>query len=769
MIPTAGANSIRDAPRAARLARALASPLGILIIVPSLVITAGVVVLMLGRRATSEASDQMARRQLASQAADVRHDVAFALDQADPMLARLRALADPALPIALAAPRMHDLMIDRPGVANVSIGFPSGLMRGTFVPSSAPGEIHVQESAITQAGTVRTNYQIVGDGVRATETLTTDYDVRKRPHYTLAERTRARTWTAPRVYFTSKTTGITCVEPIYAADGALQAVITVDFDVGALSKFLVRSPLEGARAVVFSGDGTILAFPAAAVPQAAIQEGRLLRAEDYGDRALSALFTSIDMAKIDQLRFFRVATPDGAYLASVAPVGGQRGGITTPLDWYLAALVPERTLLGPTRRLEKRSLLASGGALFLALGVAVMFAWNLVRMRRDVKSAREAARNAQARIKELGSYRLISRLGVGGMGEVWRAEHRMLARDAAVKLVRPDALADPWYRRKARERFRREAQTLASMRSRHTIELFDYGATDDGTFYYVMELLDGLDLDALVREHGAQPAARVIHLLIQACQSLAEAHDAGLLHRDIKPANIFVCRVADEVDIAKVLDFGIVHHVDDPVADPIDIVSLPPPEAALPPTTKLTRDGAVIGTPGYIPPEHVTGVRPDGRSDLYALGCVAWWLLTAGEVYPRPTDEAAIRSHLSDPVPPLRPRVKGWLPDGLEEIVLRCLAKAPADRPADARELAAALRAIEIPEDHAWTEDRAIAWWAHHRPRAEPRESSAPTEAERLLVPTEESPIAGPEADTLVPSAAPSELPTVADRPSRNR
>jgi len=766
--PTAGANSIRDAPPAARLGRALASPVGILIIVPTLVIAAGVVVMMLGRSATNEASGGMARRQLAAQAADVRHDVAFALDQADPMLSRMRALADPALPIAEVGPRMHDLMIDRPGVANVSIGFPNGLMRGTFVPPAAPNEIHVQESAITQTGTVRTNYQIVGDGVRSTETLTTDYDVRQRPHYTLAVQAKQRTWTAPRVYFTSKSTGITCVEPVYAADGSLQAVLTVDFDAGALSKFLVRSPLEGSRSVVFAGDGTILAFPAAPVPTAAILEGRLLRATDYADPALTALFTTIGTTKIDHLMFFEVDAPEGRYLASAAPIGGQRGGITTPLDWYLAALVPESTLLGPTKRLEKRSLLASGGALFLALGVAVMFAWNLVRMRRDVTSARDAARSAQARIKELGSYRLLSRLGVGGMGEVWRAEHRMLAREAAVKLVRPDALADPLYRRKARERFRREAQTLASMRSRHTIELFDYGSTDDGTFYYVMELLDGLDLDHLVREHGAVPAARVIHLLIQTCQSLAEAHDAGLLHRDIKPANIFVCRVADEVDIAKVLDFGIVHHVDDPIADPIDIVSLPPPDAALPPTTKLTKDGAVIGTPGYIPPELVTGERPDGRSDLYALGCVAWWMLTSSEVYARMTDEAAIRSHVHDPVPPLRPRVKGWLPVELEAIVLRCLAKDPKDRPAHARELAASLRAIEIPAEQAWTEERALAWWAHHQPPPEPRYSSVPTMGGRLLM-TEEPASETPGAPTIVPVSLPPDSPTVPNLPPRSR
>jgi serine/threonine protein kinase len=742
-------NSIGDAPRGARFARALASPIGVLILLPLLVIGAGVVVMMLGRRATRDASDSMARRQLSSQAADVQHDVAFALDQADPMLARLRALADPRLPIQEVAPRMHDLMIGRPGVANVSIGFPSGLMRGTFVPDDAPAEIRVNESMIEGDHTLRTNYQIIPGGVRAVDTKITDYDVRKRPHYTLAVERRGRAWTAPRVYFSSKTTGITCVEPIYAADGTLQAVATVDFDVGALSQFIVRAPLEGSRTVVFSGDGTILAFPSAPVPAAATAEGRLLRHSDYGDVALDALFGTLGTVNLREQRFFQLASNDGEYLASVAPLGGERAGIKAPLDWYLAALVPERTLLGPTKRLEKQSLLASGGALVMAMGVALMFAWNLVRMRRAVTSARERARKAEAQVKEMGAYRLVSRLGVGGMGEVWRAEHRLLARHAAVKLVRDETLADPLHRAKAKERFRREAQTLASMRSRHTIALFDYGVADDGTFFYVMELLDGLDLDRLVRDFGAQPAARVIQILLHACQSLAEAHDAGLLHRDIKPANIYLSRAADEVDIAKVLDFGIDHTISDPIPDPIDIVSLPAPrsqEIQLPRTSKLTQAGAVVGTPGYIPPEQITGTGGDARSDLYALGCVAWWLLTAGEVFARPDEETAIRSHVSDPVPQLRPRVKTWLPAELEAIVIRLLAKDPEDRPADARELAAALRAIPIPEEHAWTEARAQAWWLAHRPKPMITAESTPLSVERLLVPQSSPPVASPSA-----------------------
>ena len=433
-----------------------------------------------------------------------------------------------------------------------------------------------------------------------------------------------------------------------------------------------------------------------------------------------------------------VRASDGNYLVSIAPIGGKRAGITAPLDWYLATLVPERVLLGPTHRLEKQSLYASGGALAIALGVALMFAWNLLRMRRAVGAARAAAQSAEARAKELGSYRLVERLGQGGMGEVWRAEHLLLARDAAVKLVRPEALRDPQLAPKVRERFRREAQTLASMRSRNTIALFDYGVTDDGTFFYVMELLDGVDLDVLVRTHGPIPAARAISLLVQACHSLAEAHDAGLLHRDIKPANLCVCRAADEVDVLKVLDFGIVHTINDPLPDPIDVVALPKPrELVATPSGRLTREGAVVGTPGYIAPEAWFGSQIDARADLYALACVGWWLLTGREVFPRTNEDAAIVAHAKEDPPALAPLVHGWLPGELERVIVACLAKDPSARPADARALARALRAIAIPAEHAWTEDHAQAWWREHMPAAE-RGAQTPPHAdslERVLVP----------------------------------
>jgi hypothetical protein len=319
---------------------------------------------------------EAAQRELAVQAAGIQHDVAFSLDQADPILGQLRLLADPDAPLDVIAPRMQDLTVGRPGVANVSLGFPNGLMRGTFAADQ--GEIQMQESRVGDKGTTRHNYRHDAAGIHDIAELTTDYDVRKRSHYLLAQETKARVWTPPRTYFTSHSTGITCVEPIYGADGqTLRAVATVDFDVGALSGFVSRAPLEGARTVVFSGDGTILAFPSAPLPEIARREDRLLRYDDFDDPALTALFDALKVrGAADGLRFLELR--HGAFLAAVAPIGGKRAGIATPLDWYVATLVPADRLLGPAHARARQSLYAMGGALLVT---ALAIAWQLGRRR----------------------------------------------------------------------------------------------------------------------------------------------------------------------------------------------------------------------------------------------------------------------------------------------------------------------------------------------------------------------------------------------------
>lgn len=304
------------------------------------------------------------------------------------------------------------------------------------------------------------------------------------------------------------------------------------------------------------------------------------------------------------------------------------------------------------------------------------------------------------RARELGSYQLEDQIGKGGMGEVYRARHRLLARPAAVKLISPAALrgSSPDENRIVIERFRREAEAAATLRSPHTIELYDYGVAEDGTFYYVMELLDGVDFQELVQKHGPLPSERVIHLISQACDSLGEAHLAGLVHRDVKPSNILACRMGLMVDYVKVLDFGLVKN--DPRHNDNQ--------------TEITSAGAVSGTPSYMAPESISGIGAVGpAADVYALGCVAYWLLTGHTVFKAANPTMMMMQHVqASPVPPSL-RAPHPVPRDLEELVMRCLAKDPADRPRDAAELAQLLAKCRVALP--WSDARAQDWWRGNR------------------------------------------------------
>ena len=299
--------------------------------------------------------------------------------------------------------------------------------------------------------------------------------------------------------------------------------------------------------------------------------------------------------------------------------------------------------------------------------------------------------------REIGSYELVTKLGEGGMGEVWVARHRMLARPAAVKLIRPGLLGnDPRSRETAVKRFEREAMATANLRSTHTIDVYDFGVTEDGAFYYVMEFLEGLNLDAMIRRFGPIGPARTIYLMTQACHSLGEAHARGLIHRDIKPANIFSSRLGPDCDFVKVLDFGLVKHQTDQQG------------------LSLTGAGVTAGTPAFMAPEIALGKdEVDGRADIYALGCVAYWLLTGQPVFRGDTPVATVLAHIrSEPVPPSQ-RTEIYIPPRLEQIILDCLAKDPAARPQTMLELSARLEEIGV---DPWTNDEARKWWALHGP-----------------------------------------------------
>lgn len=320
---------------------------------------------------------------------------------------------------------------------------------------------------------------------------------------------------------------------------------------------------------------------------------------------------------------------------------------------------------------------------YLLLGVAVVISHVVTRLGQQV-----------AKEREMGSYRLGELLGRGGMGEVYQATHRMLARPAAIKLIRSGTIVaeNGNSEQLAVKRFRREAEAAASLRSPHTVELYDFGITEDQTLYFVMELLDGMTLETLVRQHGPVPPGRVIHILRQVCESLEEAHVRGLVHRDIKPANIHVGRVGLRYDFVKVLDFGLVKSVEGAAND----------------DSLATAAGLTPGTPAYMAPEMTRGDTVDRRADIYALGCVAYYMLTGQLVFEADNALQMIAKHLA--VQPVSPSQRGkfQLTPALEQLVLRCLAKDPDDRPQTAAEMERSLAVIDV---EPWSEEDALEWW----------------------------------------------------------
>jgi serine/threonine-protein kinase len=316
--------------------------------------------------------------------------------------------------------------------------------------------------------------------------------------------------------------------------------------------------------------------------------------------------------------------------------------------------------------------------LLVSAAVAVFGTFKISELQQEAFAARQ-----------VGQYRLKERLGAGGMGEVYLAEHRLLKRPCAVKIIRPERARDPDLLR----RFEREVQATSQLTHFNTVEIFDYGHTEDGTFYYVMEYLPGLSLDELVKREGPQPPARVVHFLRPLCGALREAHAAGLVHRDIKPGNIIVCRHGGVCDVVKLLDFGLVR----------------PPEVDNADATKLTKEGLIVGTPDYMSPEQANGSAAlDARSDLYSLGAVAYFLLAGRPPFAGKTVLETLVAHLHQPPERLTGLNPGVPPD-LEAVVFRCLAKDCDQRFPDAESLDQALGQCRCAG--IWTEAEARGRW----------------------------------------------------------
>ena len=403
-----------------------------------------------------------------------------------------------------------------------------------------------------------------------------------------------------------------------------------------------------------------------------------------------------------------LATAEGllmadAYLSILGLVG------TALMIMVRAALIPSSprrtvlytTLVGvPVVLTPTLLVLAAGGgfglraldsAAFPWFPVALALVWSFVVVTSTVVSRIIYGLRAEVRdARKLGQYVLEEKIGEGGMGEVYRARHGMMRRSCALKLLRADRAEQ-----RNLARFEREVQLTARLTHPSTITIFDYGRTDDGVFYYAMELLDGATLERVVEVSGPQAEGRVVRILSMACGALSEAHASGLIHRDIKPANIMLCTQGGERDVVKLLDFGLVK------------------ELAVEGDASLSVTATLVGTPQYMAPESILApASVDARADIYALGAVAYFLLTGAVVFTGSTIVEVCSQHLTQEPSPMAERGVTVSAE-LERLVRACLAKRPEDRPQSATELRQKLDACRV---DAWDAELARQWWSEREP-----------------------------------------------------
>jgi serine/threonine protein kinase len=684
----------------------LASPLAMMLIIPLLVLVCGLTVGLITRTALYRSVETTAATALFQSSERTKREIVDSLEQSGPVLDALRAWARSKPDLSdhgTVARTLLAIAHGRPGVAIASISTPDGDFQA--VEQRDHQWTYVHTSMGPDGSTPRNEYSFTIDRQLNPERRigSSGFDPRQRPFYLAATRTRARTWTDPYPFFNSGVTGITCAEPVADPQdpaARLVGVVAVDFDLESLGGVLEQIDAQfSSHSFLFTSEHVLVGLPNSWRPaQKPDAPRQLLTVQNLRQPLLNAYVAALPaLPRSDQPQAPFAVQVDGVDLvAAVSAVPIPNHGPT----WYVGMLLPRERLMGGADRDLRLSFILGLLVLACSTGVAWWFARHLTRSRVEATTARARAREAEASLRELGSYQLVKLLGKGGMGEVWLAQHRMLARPAAIKLIKAETLEgrDAERREEIRKRFTAEARITANLRSRSTIELYDYGITDDGTFYYVMELLEGIDLYDLVGKHGRLTPARVVHLLMQACHSLAEAHDRGLVHRDIKPENLFICRRADEVDVLKVLDFGIVR-MQQPTND-----------------MAKTRQGLVQGTPATMSPEQATDQPLDGRSDLYSLGCVAYWLLTGHQVFNTDGAMELLTNHVQTPPIPPSQRIHQPLPPALEKIVMACLAKDPEQRPRNARVLAQLLMKAELPGCEPWDEAHMNTWWELHLP-----------------------------------------------------
>jgi serine/threonine-protein kinase len=391
----------------------------------------------------------------------------------------------------------------------------------------------------------------------------------------------------------------------------------------------------------------------------------------------------------------------GAMLVSMTRV------FVVPSTWRRTAVISAVLAVGPLSGILLRAMSPMHGIAASAVGpLSVAVLWGLPAiavasvgskvifgLRREIREARK-----------LGQYTLGRKIGEGGMGQVYLAQHNMLRRPTAIKLLPPERMGE-----NSLNRFEREVRLTATLTHPNTVSVFDYGRSADGIFYYAMEYLKGLDLATLVAQFGPQPWGRVVFILRQIASALREAHDRGLIHRDIKPANVILTRAGGDADFVKVVDFGLVRDL----------------EAV----GESTTTNSIAGTPAYLAPEAVTHPEAvDPRTDIYALGAVGYFLVVGEDVFVGKTVVEVLSLHLHEvPTPPSNRGMIALLPE-LEALLMRCLEKDPAARPQSAAEVVTVLDTLR--PDPQWSQANADSWWQQWQ---ESQDELAPDHAQTAL------------------------------------
>ena len=631
----------------------LASPAAVTVVIPLLVVGAGLLVGWLGTYQLRTSAQTMAEKRLAdswrhlAQAVDAEFGATDSmLDSIGEALLHHHGTRDPSVWYADMAP----LLVGRPGLAHAGFAEPDGFMANVFThPSHGPCvtlRISDQYGGWQRDFTVQSGNATMVDELRGT-----GYDPRKLDAWTTAIVNRNATWSTPYRLITGEV-GVRRARAVRGPAGELIGVAFVIWSTERISDEL-RTVAPGFldHCLIATTKGEVLAGT-----DVAAQNGKALavpvdRVGDLGVPALGALFQAPESATPNLVQ--NQALEGTPYLV-------QRQGLKVNPDWHLLLAARLDPLLASAQRNIQETAIAMIVLLPLALIIAIAYARHVIRVAADNRIARRAANDARDQARVLGSYVLERRIGGGGMGEVWIARHRLLARPAALKVIKGD-FTNP----QAVERFHREARATASLTSPHTVTVFDFGTLENGSLYYAMELLNGADLAVLTNLRPYLPQEAVVAIMLQVCDSLEEAHAVGLVHRDIKPANLFLARQGSHKVSIKVLDFG--------------LVSMRPDLQAG--SELLTGSGFITGTPGFMAPEVLAGKPFDGRADLYSLGCTAFRLLTGCKLFTASNALEEMRMHLETPPPRLANLAKASVAPEFDALIADLVAKDPDLRP----------------------------------------------------------------------------------------